>query len=429
MPAPDRTVSTRPGCGERPRLLFLSCHLPWPAISGGRRRELELIKRLSRRFDVHLLVVSKTFEQDMHNAAALRRHCREVEIFPASAAPVREASARDEPFQVARHRSGRAGARVGEILVRDGADLVHVEGFYLMQHVPGWVQVPVLLVEQNIEYDLERQRIAAAARDHPRTREYEACVRAEVDCWSRASSLAAVTGEDAAMIRAARPAADIRLVPDGSDHVPHLRALSSSRAIERPSEPLVALVANFGYAPNVDAALHLCREIMPRVRAKISDVHLWLVGNAPPPEVKALANDHVRITGRVPDVIPYVDAADVIACPLRIGGGIKVKAIEALRRGKAIVSTAVGAQGLPPAARDALVIAEDAVSFADGILTLLTDRSRRGELERRAARATAILPTWDDAALALMAAYDDLLAQAPARNHAFLSAATAKVSA
>src|SRR5947209_5788987 len=74
----------RPQVRSNSRVLFLSCHLPWPAISGGRRRELELIRRLSERFDIHLVVVSKTVEEDLANVGVLRRFCREVEVFSAT---------------------------------------------------------------------------------------------------------------------------------------------------------------------------------------------------------------------------------------------------------------------------------------------------------------------------------------------------------
>jgi glycosyltransferase involved in cell wall biosynthesis len=142
---------------------------------------------------------------------------------------------------------------------------------------------------------------------------------------------------------------------------------------------------------------------------------VWLVGNAPPAEISSLASDTVRVTGRVPDVVPYLDAADIALCPLRIGGGIKVKAIEAVRRGKAIVSTPVGAQGLPSAVRDAIRIAGDAEGFAEATISLLLDHEQRIGLERRAHFAAASLPTWDRAAEALEDVYDALLRQA--REH------------
>src|SRR5207248_830889 len=141
----------------RPRLLFVSCHLPWPATSGGRRRELELIERIAEWFDIHLLVVSKTPQQDRANAEAIRRHCRIVEVYPAGDGVGGLHHAETAP-KVLLHRCDLARRRIAQILARGEVDLVHVEGFYLMQHVPDWTPAPLLLVEQNVEYELERQR-------------------------------------------------------------------------------------------------------------------------------------------------------------------------------------------------------------------------------------------------------------------------------
>jgi glycosyltransferase involved in cell wall biosynthesis len=392
---------SRAATAARPTVLFLGCHLPFPPLSGGRRRELELIERLSPHFDVHLMVVSKTFEQDCANRHELERFCKRVEVFAAELLPA-DVAAADEPPAVLRHRCPQLSERVAEVLDGDGADLVHVEGYYLMQHVPDDVRVPVLLVEQNIEYDLERQRAAAAGAAHDlRTH------RAEVAAWRRADSLGVLTSEDREMLLGTLPAARVRLVPDGADHV--APRTDGSAPVQRPDEPLIVFLANFGYAPNVDATAYLCDSILPRLRDEVPDVNLWLVGTDPPEEVQAHAGERVRVTGRVPDVVPYIDAADVMVCPLRIGGGVKVKAIEALRRGKCVVSSSVGAQGLPPEVRGALSIANEPEAFAGAVARLLREPALREVVERRSARAARKLPTWDAAGHALLRAYGELL--------------------
>lgn len=401
----------RAATGDRPRVLFLSCHLPWPPLSGGRRRELELIGRLSARFAIRLLVVSKTPDEDESNVEALAPFCETVDVFPAQpvAAGRRTHGA---PYQVLRHRSPPASRRVREIIAEQRVDLVHVEGFYLMQHVPEWVEVPVLLVEQNIEYELARQRAHASTERVARLDSLYDCLHtqaAERACWRRATRLAAVTWEDREAIRSVLTETEVDVVPDGADHLPPLPETGRARVIGPPRGPQVTLLANFAYAPNVDAAMHFCEEILPRLRAAVPDVHVWLVGNAPPPEVLALGEDGVTVTGYVPDVLPYIDTADLVVCPLRIGGGIKVKVIEALRRGKAIISTTIGAQGLPPQARAALIVADDPRHFAAAAATLLGDRLRRRRLERSAAAAADGLPTWDEAADRLADIYDELL--------------------
>lgn len=399
----------------RLRVLYLSCHLPWPAISGGRRRELELIRRVASDHDVHLLAVSKTPAEDQAATSRLADCCRAVEVFAAEAAP--RSSTPTACRQERRHRSAALTARVDELLAAGTADIVHVEGFYLMQHLPRIVGVPVLLVEQNIEYELEHQRAAAlpgAAADLEAYADAHRTRVAEVAAWRRADRVAVLTPEDRATMAAELPGLVPDVVPDGADHVPLPGAAWNGQAVS--GTPTIAFVANFAYAPNLDAAELLLREILPRVRAAVPEARLWLVGNEPPASLGRRA-DRVTVTGRVESVIPYLDRADVVLCPLRIGGGIKVKAIEALRRGRPVVSTPIGAQGLTGAAREAVEIAADPAGLAAATIRLLRDPERRAELSRRARTAAARLPSWDVAAAALTDVYAQL-ATAPAHEPA-----------
>jgi glycosyltransferase involved in cell wall biosynthesis len=133
------------------------------------------------------------------------------------------------------------------------------------------------------------------------------------------------------------------------------------------------------------------------------------VGDAPAADSQALASDNVHLSGKVPDLVPYLDAADVVVCPFRSGSAFNASVTEALRRGKATVSTAIAARGLPAEARAALMIADQAETFAEAVSSLLADPQRRAELEHAASRAAMSLPRWDDTAGALASVYEELL--------------------
>ena len=357
-------------------------------------------------FDVHLLAASKTPAEDAANADHLRDCCSRVEVFGVLP-PRAEAEHATEPMQVLRHRSPELSRRVRRLLALGAAEIVHVEGFYLACHVPPRNRVPVLLGEQNVEYELWRQRGVEW--------QYGLTRAAEVDAWRRADLIGAVTAEDADAIRASLPGAPVRVVPDGIDHLASPES-EAPRPAPRPPAPLLAFVGNFAYEPNVDAAVHLCRDVLPLVAERVPDVRVWLVGNGPPTAVGRLASDRVRVTGRVPDVVPYIDAADVVLSPLRIGGGVKVKTLEALRRGKALVATSLSLQGIPPAVREPLAVADEPAQLAELSCRLLLDHNARREAERAAVRAMRALPTWDDAAATLTRAYDELLDARRARE-------------
>jgi glycosyltransferase involved in cell wall biosynthesis len=379
------------------RVLFLTCHLPYPPVSGGRLREHELLRRIGGDCDVHLVVVSKTYEQDLAAAEQLERLCASVSVFPACAGRA------DLPAQLRRHRCPQATSLVRRLAGE--VDLVHVEGFYLLQHVPAPSPAPVLLVGQNVEFSLWAQRVGIAgayAQQRDAFREFRETRAHEVDAWRRADLCAAVTEDDrAAMLRVA-PGLDVRVVPDGVDH---LGAPPPDRP--EPRRELV-FVANFAYDPNTDAAAWFCSEILPRVRERVPDARALLVGNEPPPDVLGLGCDHVEVTGRVPGVERYLDRAAVVVSPLRVGGGITVNVLEALCRGKAIVTTSIGAQGLDDGSAGAMVVADEPAHFARAAAELLVDATARRELERRALAFADTLPTWDDAAASLRGCYGAL---------------------
>ena len=278
-------------------------------------------------------------------------------------------------------------------------DLVHLEGYYLAQHLPRTRPVPAVLVEQNVEYMLCKQRLESrrGKRRQQALLDYLKSLEAETGAWREVEHLAAVTHEDAAFISAATGGLEVAVVPDGIDLptpcIPHPDVKS----------PSLAFVANFGYEPNVDAARYLCRSILPWIVRAVPDVTLWLVGNAPPQAVRKLASDRVIVTGRVPEVEPYIEAADVIVCSLRIGGGVKVKVLEALARGKAIVTTSVGTQGI--AATTPVAIRDDPLLFAGAATDLLLHPEARRRLERSALSFARSLPSWDDACDSLLALY------------------------
>lgn len=150
----------------------------------------------------------------------------------------------------------------------------------------------------------------------------------------------------------------------------------------------VLFVGNFMHPPNVNAAVWLGQEIFPRLRLRNPTARLVLVGDRVPERVRRLASDEVEVTGRVADVRPYLAKAAVVVIPLRRGSGIRMKTMEALGAGKAVVATSAAVDGLGVTAGHEFLQAETAEEFACSISKLLADCHRRDEL-RLAAREWA----------------------------------------
>jgi len=177
---------------------------------------------------------------------------------------------------------------------------------------------------------------------------------------------------------------------------------------------LLVFVGGFRHPPSVDAALWLGTAIMPLLRARHPGLRLAIVGSDPPQEVLALARDDVVVTGRVPAVGPYLERAAVVLAPVRLGGGMRLKVLQAMALGKPVVTTPLGAEGLVPTAQPLpLAIAHDADGIATATLELLAADAHRRALGRRAREFIIEHHSWATYAERLEAIYSELVDTTP----------------
>lgn len=194
--------------------------------------------------------------------------------------------------------------------------------------------------------------------------------------WRRFDRVLAFGNRDAAAIAELAPevASRVRISPFGL-------ALPAVAGPGQEQSGSLLFVGNFTHQPNRDAASWLAREIMPIVLARQPAARLHIVGSSPPPEVLGLAGEAIEVIPNAPRVEPYLAAAAVVVAPVRTGGGMRMKVLQALATGKAVVTTSRGSEGFdcfgdsPP-----LVVADDAGSFAIAAASLLGDPQRRREL-------------------------------------------------
>lgn len=399
------------------KILFLTAHLPYPPFSGGRRRELELISRLSRSFEIHLCSTTKSWRTDSMYTNDLLQYCTSVNLFQAEA-PTNKQQYAFYPHQMKKHMSEEASSYISFLLKSQSFDVVHIEGYYLLQHVPLKPGVPILLVEHNIEHLLALQRFSVTVTQHEKSyfwSEYIKTLKWEQLMWKRATVCVALTNEDKITMERLESNIDVRRIPNGSDHQKKIDVATTSlsnsldHSVINDNCPSILFVCNFAYEPNIDAALYFCRHIFPLILKDMPDVKLFLVGNAPPPEICSLtSNKQIEVTGRVVSLIPFYKHADVVVCPLRIGGGVKVKVLEALGFGKAIVSTSVGAQGLDLSTYRAVAVADEVTDFAQNVVRFLVQPEVRHIQEREALGYARTLPSWDRVAEAFARLYEKM---------------------
>ena len=269
-------------------------------------------------------------------------------------------------------------------------------------------QVPSVLTEHEVRYSPAGDRENRSKENWMRRRLSEAEQRRwreyQPNGWRRFDRIQVFTSRDAAAIGMMAPdvADRVRINPFGVD-VP---AVADPKR-EQPDE--VVFIGGFGHPPNVDAALWLGNEIMPLLRSLRPGIRLSIVGSYPTNAVRALACDDIIVTGRVPEIEPYFERAAVVLAPLRLGGGMRVKVLQAMAMGKAVVTTPVGAEGLwVPGCEPPLVIAEDAKGIARATSALLGEEETRHALGLRARAYVKAYYSWSAYCDRLEAIYQEL---------------------
>lgn len=270
---------------------------------------------------------------------------------------------------------------------RFGPDLLMVEGLEMAPAVFALGAEGLrrsILDAHNAEYRLQAQafRLALAER-RPLAAVYAGLqalklARFEGECLRRMRAAIAVSTEDAAALErlAGRQPLRLAVVPNGID-------CTRWRPAELPpaEPPVVLFTGTMDYRPNVDAVDWFARAIWPRVRRVVPEARFVIVGRAPAPAVQALAHlPGITVTGAVPDDRPHFARAAVYVVPVRFGGGVRFKVLQALACGLPVVSTRAGASGLVPSVREALVLADDPVAFAAEVVMLLRTPARRQRL-------------------------------------------------
>lgn len=364
------------------KALYLTHHAPWPVTSGGRRRDASLVPRLAQYADLEVWAVSRTAEKD-RAAVRERRPSFPVRVF------TDEARRRIYPTR----DSAQARARLaGMIAGGRNFDVVHIEGHYLFHLLPAEYTSRAVLVEHNVESLLLRQR-ARHGRDSDRLHaEIRAVERAEQQAWTRAARVLTLSEEDRQRVLARVPTAHVEVCPNGADHI---RLQRPEPMTEVNLAPRIGFLANYCYPPNQDALRWLLDSIFPMIRSSLPGAELLLAGFGLD-QVTDVAKlpPGVLPLGWVDDVAELWNKVDIAICPLRVGGGMKVKVIDAVRGGLPLVSTGIGLEGMPRAVLDAVVRADDAAGLAAGVVRISTDPALRKTLLRRLGEAQRAFPTW-----------------------------------
>lgn len=372
-----------------------------PVDTGGKIRSFNILRHLAREHEVTLLSYYGGRRDPEYEAAVAQRLPGAHTIY--TAAPdgtlaqsldyiLRLPSA--APYAVKKFAHPQVRQEVAERLSDRSLDVAVCDFLSASLNFPDNPPAPVVLFQHNVETMLW-QRMAQTEKSALRKLAYgiEARKMSAYECRAlrRFQHVIAVSAHDRdAMLTLSSSSASpvsgcpITVVPTGVDTEQYQAAPSVSG-----NPPLIVFTGSMDWEPNIDAMEYFCHQIWPLVLAEYPDARFQIVGRTPHPRVQRLASATVEVTGTVPSVANHLRAATVVIVPLRIGGGTRLKIFEAMAMAKAMVSTSIGAEGLDVTHGRDLVIADDAQSFAAGILQFLRDPALRRSCEQNAAELAA----------------------------------------
>lgn len=367
------------------KVLFICPFVPWPLENGGKIRTFHLIKQASAHARVHLRVVREP-DQSPQAEEALRPHCDSLAFFDRG---------RPDPWRrwmrpkLERwfHSPDLIHA-VRDELRRERYQVVHLDELLLARIVPPGRDVPV--IQHHHKLDTVLYDTLSEGEGMRRHFDLWKLRRLEAESARRYRHHLLCSQEDAAVLRARHGALDCAVIPSGFDPEHYdPAACGGTRAPRR-----LLFLGSMNYGPNVDAVQAFVAEALPRIRQAFPDVVLQVVGGEPAPEVRALAGEAVEVTGRVPDVRPYLAQAAMLVVPLRIGGGTRLKIVEASAMQTPVVSTRIGAEGLGMLEGEHFLAGERPADLAEPVLSLLRDPARAAALGRAASHFVRERYTW-----------------------------------
>jgi glycosyltransferase involved in cell wall biosynthesis len=316
--------------------------------------------------------------------------------------PLLRASTSRMPFIVARYVSSTFETRLIASLRSMQPDVVQIESPFLLPYVPvirAHSEAVIAMRSLNVEFRIWEELAATESNPLKRMalRRVAASLRAyELRAMQSCDAILPISDDDASDFRALGSTVPMFVVPCGVP-LPVRKPIAEER-------DAVGFIGSLDYRPNQQAALWIVEELWPRVVARMPEAKLSIAGNAPPPWLR----ERLHAT-TVPDAQEFMQRQTLMIAPILSGGGMRIKTLEAMALGKAVVATTRGVGGLTVRNGMDIVVADGADAFADALVSLLRDDERRNAIAASARATVARLYDPDRIGSALLSVYESLV--------------------
>lgn len=388
-----------------------------PADTGGKIRSYNILRELARRHSISLFSFYGEHENDCHSE--LRGYFESVVCVPLKLPERRSLAAMKDyglalfsslPYNISRFCRPEVRRELSGVLRARAYDAIVCDFLVPAPLIPWDYPCPKIIFTHNVEATIWRRHYEVASNPAWKTLswfEWRRTLRAERKYLQLADHVLAVSETDRDHFLQLLQPESVTVIPTGVD-VEYFHPVATQEA-----QQSLVFTGSMDWLPNEDAALYFMDKILPLIRREFPSAPFSIVGRKPSARLRAVCEkDHnVQLTGRVEDVRPYLAQAAVCVVPLRIGGGTRLKIFEAMSMGKAVVSTTIGAEGLPVRDGEHLLLADDCSAFAEAVAGLLRDSERRRRIGLTARRLVEEKYCWARVAEAFSNALTDVVSK------------------
>lgn len=383
------------------KILFLISQLPYPTDTGAKIRSFNLIKNLSLKHEICLIAYGSQNEKE--KIEALKQHCVKLILVDKPSQRMYLKAILNlfirAPFNIHKYYSRRMQDKVEELISSGEFDILHCDSLQMSLNVIKLnKRLPMLLTEHNIESQILKR--AAENEKNPIKKfyfyiQYMKLQSYEAFACKRFNRVVAVSKNDKEFLSKFIPYEQISIVSNGVDTCFFSPEVSECR--DRDLKKRLVFTGSMDWLPNDDAMLYFIKHIYPLIKRKISDIEFVIVGRNPSGQLlSAVKNDNsIRILGKVEDMRPFIAQADIFVVPLRIGGGTRLKILEAMAMGKPVISTTIGAEGLEVESEKNIVLADKPEDFANKVVKLFNDYQFKNSIATAGRKLVEEKYDWD----------------------------------
>ena len=402
------------------KILWVKSDFLYPADTGGKIRSYNILKQLSGQHEVSYLCLTDEVPSD----SALK-HVRDLGIkvewlefkterkfSPAFYLKLLFNLFSPRPYVINKYRDKRISAKIQEYIDRNDVDVVVCDFLEMSINMLDVRGVPKVLFQHNVETEIWRRHFEVTTNPLKKAYlyiDFQKFYNFEKLACSKYDDVLVVSESDGDLLQKMYGVKHTTLIPTGVD----IEYFHAQKDKVEPGN--IVFVGSMDWLPNQDAVKFFVDDIYPHIKARHPQAKLCLVGRRPPEVIKVLEklDDSITVTGTVDDIRPFVDRAQVYVVPIRIGGGTRIKIFEAMAQKKAIVSTTVGAEGLPVSDNKEIIIKDGPREFAEAVCQLIDDAKLNEKISRGGYRLVTGKYSWEKIAVNFSEALEKVINHHP----------------